>query len=157
MATPKHIIEVVYGVFADNNLSRILPVLDEKIVLYTAEYGPDGREYHGRSGFLTMMSRLYKICENISVKSLVYFMSDTDHPPDTIITSGFFEGKLLIDNELAILPFIHYWQVKDDRIVELRAFNWNSAELRNRLQQANKGPNLPSNGHHSGSNGNGTE
>ncbi|GAB3800045.1 hypothetical protein GCM10028819_24570 [Spirosoma humi] len=148
MANPKPIIEVVYGVFADYNLSRILPVLDEKIVLYNSEYGPGGREYYGRSGFLTMMSDLYAICENPSVNSLVYFTPDNDQwPPDTIVTTGFFEGTLLIDNELASLPFVHYWQIKKERIVELRTFSWNSAKLLNRLQRTTKGPNLPSNGH----------
>ncbi|MBD2757254.1 nuclear transport factor 2 family protein [Spirosoma validum] len=153
MANPKPIIEVVYGVFADNNLSRILPVLDEKIVLYSSEYGPAGLEYHGRSGFITMMSRLYAICENLSVNSLVYYSPDDDQLQDTIITTGFFKGKLLIDNELAVLPFVHYWQLKDNRVLRLRAFSWDSAKLLNRLQQANIGPNLPSNGHHNAGNG----
>ncbi|SFC02257.1 nuclear transport factor 2 family protein [Spirosoma endophyticum] len=153
MAIPKQIIEVVYGVFADNNLSRILPVLDEKIVLYISEYGPAGSEYHGRSGFLNMMSGLYTICENLSVNSLVYFTADNDHPQDAIVTTGFFEGKLLIDNEVAILPFIHYWQLKDDRVVELRAFNWDSTKLLHRLHRANKDTKLPSNGHHNPGNG----
>ncbi|QDK81895.1 nuclear transport factor 2 family protein [Spirosoma sp. KCTC 42546] len=147
MAIPRHLIEVVYGVFSDNNLSRILPVLDEKIVLYIAENGPAGNEYHGRSGFLTMMSSLYTICENLSVHSLVYFMPENDPQQNAVITTGFFEGKLLADNEPAVVPFVHCWQIKDDRVVELRAFSWDSAKLLNRLQQANRGPNLPPNGH----------
>ncbi|GAB4041524.1 nuclear transport factor 2 family protein [Spirosoma jeollabukense] len=147
MAIPKHLIDVVYSVFSDNNLSRILPVLDEKIVLYISENGPTGSEYHGRSGFLTMMSRLYTVCENLSVNSLVYFLPENDAQQNAIITTGFFEGKLLADNEPAVVPFIHCWQIKDDRVIELRAFSWDSAKLLNRLQQANKGTTLPPNGH----------
>lgn len=156
MAIPRQLIEVVYGVFSDNNLSRILPVLDEKIVLYISENGPAGAEYHGRSGFLAMMSSLYKICENLSVNSLVYFIPDNEHQQNAIVTTGFFEGKLLVDNELAVLPFVHYWQVKDDRVAELRAFSWDAANLLNRLQHAHRGANFPTNGHHRAANGNGS-
>lgn len=157
MATPKHIIEVVYGVFSDNNLSRILPVLDEKIVLYLSEYGPAGSEYHGRSGFLTMMSSLYTICENLSINSLVYFIPENEHQQNAIVTTGFFEGKLLVDNEFAVLPFVHYWQVEDDRLVELRAFTWDSANLLSRIRQEKDGPNLPSNRQHTATTGNDTQ
>ncbi|MVM41811.1 hypothetical protein GO730_35960 [Spirosoma sp. HMF3257] len=153
MANPKQIIEVVYSVFADNNLSRILPLLDEEIVLYSSDYGPTGSEYHGRSGFLTLMSRLYTICENLSVQSLIYFTPDDDQHQDLIMTTGFFEGKLMVDNELAIMPFVHAWKVKAERVVELRAFYWDSAKLLNRIQQGNNGSNLPPNGQHSSSNG----
>lgn len=156
MFTSRSIIDIVYGVFADNNLSRILPVLDEKIVFRISEYGPADGEYHGRSGFLTMMSSIYKRCENLSVNSLVYFMPDSDQPQDVLITTGVFAGKLLIDNEPVVLPFLHYWQVKNDKVVELRAFNWNSTNLFDRLQQDEKEPDHPSNGHHSG-NGNSTQ
>ncbi len=156
MAIPKQLIEVVYGIFSDNNLSRILPVLDEKIVLYISENGPAGSEYHGRSGFLAIMSSLYKICENLSVNSLVYFLPENDARQNAVITTGYFEGKLLADNESAVLPFIHYWQIKDNRVVELRTFSWDSASLLNRLQHAHKGTDFQANGHHTDPNGNGT-
>jgi hypothetical protein len=146
MAYPKQIIRDVYSVFADNNLSRILPVLDEKIVLYISGYGPTGREYQGRSGFLTMMSELYTICENLRVDSLVYFTPDDDQQQELIITTGFFEGILIIDNELATLPFVHTWQVKAEKVVELRAFYWDFAKLLYRLQPGVKRPDFPSNG-----------
>ncbi|QMW04863.1 nuclear transport factor 2 family protein [Spirosoma foliorum] len=153
MANPKQLIDIAYSVFADNNLSRILPVLDEKIVLYIAQYGPTGREYQGRSGFLAMMSELYTICEDLRVHSLIDFTPDDDQHPDSIITTGFFEGKLLIDNEPFSLPFVHTWYVKADRVVELRAFYWDSAQLFYRIQQGVNGPDFPSNGQHRSSNG----
>jgi|GEM_PF-2458801 len=153
MANPKQIIEAVYSVFADNNLSRILPVLDEKIVLYISESGSTGHEYQGRSGFLTMMSELYAICENLRIHSLVFFTPDDEQQPGAIVTTGFFEGILLLDNEIAILPFVHSWQVKAEKVVELRAFYWDSANLFHRLQQRINVPDFPSNGH----SGNGTQ
>ena len=147
MADPKQIIKDVYSVFEDNNLSRILPVLDEKIALYISGYGSAAREYQGRSGFLTMMSELYTICENLRIHSLVYFISD-DKQQESIITTGFFEGILFIDNELAVLPFVHLWQVKAGKVVELKAFYWDFAKLLHRLQLGVNRPDFPSNGQH---------
>ena len=147
MPTAKTIIELIYGVVADNNLSRILPVLDEHIVLYIAGYGPRTGEYHGRSGFLTMMAGVYQLCENLSVNSLAYFIPEKDRSPEAIIATGVFEGILLADNKSAVLPFLHYWQLKDEKVVELRAFNWASAELISRIRQEKKGPDLPLNGY----------
>jgi hypothetical protein len=152
MTDPKQIVENVYTVFADNNLSRILPVLDENITLYVLGYGPTGLEYQGRSGFLSMMSELYTICENLRVHSLVYFTPDDDQQ-ESIVTTGFFEGILLIDNEPAVLPFVHSWQVKAEKVVELRAFYWDSAKLLYRLQPEGNGREFPSNGQHKSGNG----
>ena len=148
MADPKQIIRDVYSVFADNNLSRILPVLDEKIVLYISGYGPTDRAYQGRSGFLTMMSELYTICENLRVNSLVYFIPDDEQQQESIVTTGCFEGILIIDNELATLPFVHTWKVKAEKVVELRAFYWDFTKLLYRLQPEANRPDFPSNGQH---------
>ncbi|GAB3276656.1 hypothetical protein GCM10027347_50320 [Larkinella harenae] len=133
MANPKQTIEAIYGVFSDNNISRLLPMLDENMVLYHSSYESTSIEFHGISGFLSIMSGLYTICENLSVNSLVYFRPDNDELQGSIITTGYFEGILTIDKKPAVLPFMHFWQVKAERVTELRAFCWDSAELQHRL------------------------
>ncbi|KAA6438523.1 hypothetical protein FEM33_17715 [Dyadobacter flavalbus] len=152
MADPKQIVENVYSVFTDNNLSRILPLLDEKIAIYIVGHGPTDREYQGRSGFLTMMSQLYTICENLRVHSLIYFTPEDDQQ-DSIITTGLFEGILRIDNEPSVLPFVHSWQIKAEKVVELRVFYWNSAKLLYRLQPEGNRPDFLPNGQHIWSSG----
>ena len=146
MATSKQIIDVVYSLFTDNNLSRVLPVLDEQVVLYIPEHLPFGGEYHGRSGFLGLMSAVYTLWDSLSVTSPVYFLHESDSSADAIIVTGTFEGMLHNDNEPIALPFIHYWLLKDQKVIGLRAFYWDSAALLDRLQSKKKGTDRSSNG-----------
>lgn len=148
MATSRDIIDVVYGVITDSNISRILPMLDEQLVVYISGDMPFGGEYMGRSGFLTLMSKVYKVWENVSIRSLVYYMPDGQPSPYSLVATGSIEGKLIATNELSVVPFIHYWEVNDDRIRVLRAFNWNTSVLFDRLQQEKKPTNTFANGHH---------
>ncbi|RYC71797.1 nuclear transport factor 2 family protein [Spirosoma sordidisoli] len=141
MPTSRQLIEVVYSVATDSNLSRILPILDEDIVLYMPDYMSIGGEYHGRRGFLTLMSRVYKRWERIELSALVFFIPDHDPLSNAVVTTGLFSGTLLPDSEPVSLPFLHYWQLKDEKIIALRAFSWHSAPLSNRSRQDQNPPN----------------
>lgn len=124
MSTSKQLVEVIYSIVTDNNLSRALPVLDEHIVIHISRDVSFGGEYQGRSGFLAMMSNLYNLWERVRLDSLTYYIPENNLTPTTIITTGNLEGGLLISDELTVLPFIHHWTVENEKITELRAFHW---------------------------------
>ncbi|UFH56294.1 nuclear transport factor 2 family protein [Spirosoma sp. KNUC1025] len=155
MATTKQIIDLVYSTITDSNLSRVLPVLDEQIVLHIPDNVPFGGEYHGRGGFLALMSNVYKLYESIQLSSLIFFApDDASLLEKSIVVTGKLEGKLHISDEPITVSFIHYWLLSQEKVVELRVFHWDTERLRSHFLPPAKGPMGSANGHSSSENGN---
>lgn len=134
MSTSKQIVDLIYSMVTENNLSRALPVLDEHIALYISENVPFGGVYHGRSGFLTMISKLYSVWDQLQLSSLTYFIPEMGLQESTVVITGRIEGYPLKSNELTALPFLHHWTLADEKITELRAFHWDVDPLLHQLQ-----------------------
>ncbi len=139
MSTSKQIVDVIYSVIAENNLSRALPVLDEHIALYISEGVPFGGVYQGRSGFLTMMSNLYSVWDRLRLSPLTYFIPEMGLLASTLVITGRMEGYSSKSDELTVLPFLHHWTLADEKITELRAFHWDIDPLLHQHQFGKKG------------------
>jgi ketosteroid isomerase-like protein len=154
MPTSKQIIDIVYKTVTDSNLSRVLPVLHEQIVLHVPPNVPFGGEYHGRSGFLALMSKVFRLWNSLKLTSLTYFTPDDSLSEVALVAVGKFEGKLPAIDEPMSVPFIHYWQLKDGKVVSLRAFYWDIDSLLTHFPPKKKGPDRPENGQYTSESGN---
>ncbi len=129
MAAPNAIIKLIYEMLSQGNLSRILPLVDEQVTIYIPDLVPFGGVYHGRSGFLALMAKVYPFSDKLRQDSLLYFSPEEVTSDDVFITTGRCTGTQRGMDAPINVPFLHYWLLKDEKVAVFRAFYWDIERL----------------------------
>ncbi|QHV99376.1 nuclear transport factor 2 family protein [Spirosoma endbachense] len=145
MASPKQVVEKIYEDISRSNLSSVLPILDEHITIYMASSLPDGGEFHGRDGFMSMIARRFQLWERFEKTSFQYFLSESESDNGVVVT-GNLTGKLLTVSESIIMPFVDQWRLRDGKVIEYRVFYWDAIRLMQYIQPLSFTPSPSQNG-----------
>jgi len=145
MPTPKQIIEKIYADISQGNVSSVLPVLDEHVAIYMPRSLPWESEFHGRDGFMSMLTRRFQLWEIYQKNALRYFTSEQDFNTGIIVT-GEITGKLIITSDSITIPFVDQWLLTDGQVIEYKVFYWDIIELVQYVHQVSSDKRLPLNG-----------
>jgi hypothetical protein len=150
MASSTHTVQLIYTMLAEGNLSRILPLLDEHMAIHLPERTVFGGVYHGRNGFLALMSNVFQVTDSLSWGPLTHFTpaadAPDDAPEDAVVTTGTVAITLPGKAAAGIFPFCHYWLLQNEKVIVFRAFQWDTDAVTPRLPILEIGPGLSPNG-----------
>ncbi len=145
MFSSRQIIEKIYDDISQGNLSGVLPVLDEHIAIHLAGSLPWGGEFHGRNGFMSMISRRFQLWETYQKSSLHYFLSDSE-ADNRIIVTGEINGKLTTATDSIVLSFVDLWRLKNGKVIDYMVFYFDTIRLLHYVQQGKPDQGFPLNG-----------
>jgi ketosteroid isomerase-like protein len=128
MSTSKQIIEGIYHRIQENNLSKVLPLLDEHVQIHVPESLPFGGIYHGRAGYIKLFSAITETWASLRTDSIEYYTRD-GAPEEVVVATGELMAQLQRNNAPYAMPFMNHWRLKGGKVVELTVFYWDTAML----------------------------
>ncbi|GAB3879180.1 hypothetical protein GCM10028824_42210 [Hymenobacter segetis] len=128
MPNSKQIIEGIYRHIQENNLSKVLPLLDEHVQIHVPESLPFGGIYHGRAGYISLFSAITQTWASLQTESIQYYTRN-DVPDDVVVATGELRAQLQRNNAPYAMPFMNHWHLKDGKVIELTVFYWDTALL----------------------------
>ncbi|MGI4870882.1 MAG: nuclear transport factor 2 family protein [Janthinobacterium lividum] len=128
MPSSKQIIEGIYNLIRQNNLSKVLPLLDEHVQIHVPESLPFGGIYHGRAGYISLFSAITQTWASLSTESIQYYTRD-GAPEEVVVATGELTAQLQRNNAPYAMPFMNHWRLHDGKVTALTVFYWDTAML----------------------------
>jgi hypothetical protein len=123
MASSTQLIQLIYAMLAEGNLSQTLPLMDEQVSIQISESLDCGEVYHGRSGFFYLLSSVYESADTLVWEPLTYFTPAGDSPDEAIVAVGALRSTLAGKEAAFVRPFMHHWLLQNEKVTGLRAFH----------------------------------
>ncbi|AUD06321.1 nuclear transport factor 2 family protein [Spirosoma pollinicola] len=121
-------IQSIYQALEQGKLVKVLVLLNADIVVHQASSLPYGGTFYGREGFITSLSGILATWE-IYRKAPKIFL--TDETNIAVLGEVQLKGKLADD--LVLMPFVDHWTFHDEKVSQIRMFDWDTALLRKHL------------------------
>ena len=114
------------------DFGAIAATLDSECVIYQPLSLPYGGEWRGHRGFEHWMRSFTQVWASLAVK-------DPEQMPvgDVVISRSHVYAERRGSNQKLDWPLLQYFKFRNDLILELRPFYWDTATLAAKLQQGN--------------------
>ena len=107
------------------DFTPIAETLDPDCVLYQPASLPYGGEWRGPEGFRAWMTAFGKVWSTLEVVDPQFYPSGDD----VIVSRSHVHAVSRVTGRNVDWPLMQFFRVRDDRIVELRPFHWDTAAL----------------------------
>ncbi|MGA0557093.1 nuclear transport factor 2 family protein [Larkinella sp. VNQ87] len=130
MSPSTQLVQQIYADIIQGNLSKVLPVLDENIRVEVPDSLPFGGIYHGREGYILMFSKRNWTWEALHIRPERYFTPENGSDKiELILVTGEMEAVSSASETVFTLPFVEQWQISEGKIITLKTFFWDTAQL----------------------------
>ncbi|MCK6586565.1 MAG: nuclear transport factor 2 family protein [Polyangiaceae bacterium] len=125
MSANADIVRSIYEAAIKGDINAIMPVIDPQITIYEAASLPYGGEYHGHEGFSRLVTAVFTSWAAFEVDLKELFDAGS-----TIIAILQIRVTLKESGRVVEMPVAEFWRLRDGKVVDLRPFYWDTAELR---------------------------
>jgi ketosteroid isomerase-like protein len=130
MTSSPQTVQSIYQALTQGSLAKVLMLLSEQVVLHQATSLPYGGTFHGREGFIASLTLLSSTWETYR-KTPQLFLANGDD----IAVLGELQAKGHGIVKGLITPFTDHWKLWDGKVIEIRLFDWDTAQLLFYLEQ----------------------
>jgi uncharacterized protein len=117
--------ETIYLALGGGDFGPIADTLDPECVLHQPASLPYGGEWRGPEGFRAWMQAFGEVWSHLEVRDAKFYPSGDD----VIVSRSHVYAVSRATGRSVDWPLMQFFRVKDNRIVELSPFHWDTASL----------------------------
>jgi ketosteroid isomerase-like protein len=123
-AQPIDVVRALYAAGAQGDFATVVALLDPEVEIIEPDSLPFGGVYRGLSGFQQAMAAIAGTFADFQAIPEHYLAGDDHVAVLTRVTA-----RLVANDAPIAVPVVDFWRVRAGKIIQLRPFYWDTAEV----------------------------